>query len=59
MVLLPRGHPKGAQLNPGNLISNSLLAAASPGAGVVWALGGKQTLGECCQQTLGMVTAHG
>jgi hypothetical protein len=43
----------------GNLISNSLLAAASPGAGVVWALGGKQTLGECCQQTLGMVTAHG
>jgi hypothetical protein len=43
----------------GTLISDSLLAAASPGAGVVWAVGGKETLGECCQQTLGMQTTGG
>jgi alpha-tubulin suppressor-like RCC1 family protein len=43
----------------GNLIDNSLDAAASPGQGTVWALGGKQTLGECCLQTLGMETTQG
>jgi alpha-tubulin suppressor-like RCC1 family protein len=43
----------------GTLIDNSLLAAASPGAGVVWAVGGEETLGECCQQTLGMRTTEG
>jgi hypothetical protein len=43
----------------GPLVSNSLLAAASPGGRLVWALGGKQTPGECCQQTLAMETAKG
>jgi hypothetical protein len=43
----------------GTLIDNVLDAAVSPGQGIVWALGGKQTLGECCQQTLGMETTQG
>jgi hypothetical protein len=43
----------------GTLISNSLSATVSPAPGVVWALGGKETLGECCQQTLGMQTTQG
>jgi hypothetical protein len=43
----------------GTLVSNSLLGAVSPAPGVVWAVGGKQTLGECCQQTLAMQTSQG
>jgi hypothetical protein len=43
----------------GAIIDNGLSAAASPGHGIVWALGGTQHLGECCQQTLGLETTHG
>jgi alpha-tubulin suppressor-like RCC1 family protein len=43
----------------GTLVSNSLLGVVSPAPGVVWAVGGEQTLGECCQQTLAMRTAQG
>jgi alpha-tubulin suppressor-like RCC1 family protein len=49
--------PDPGQLGP--LVDNGLLAAASPGNGTLWALGGQETLGECCQQTLGLQTAHG
>ena len=49
--------PDPGQLGP--LVDNGLLAAASPGNGTIWALGGQETLGECCQQTLGLQTAHG
>jgi hypothetical protein len=43
----------------GPLADNGLQAAASPGHSTVWALGGQQTLGECCQQTLALQTTHG
>lgn len=49
--------PDPGELGP--LVDNGLLAAASPGNGTVWALGGQETLGECCQQTLGLQTTHG
>jgi alpha-tubulin suppressor-like RCC1 family protein len=49
--------PDPGELGP--LVDNSLLATASPGNGIVWALGGQETLGECCQQTLGLQTTHG
>ena len=49
--------PDPGELGP--LVDNSLLATASPGNGTVWALGGQETLGECCQQTLGLQTTHG
>jgi hypothetical protein len=42
----------------GALIANGLSAAASPGHGIVWALGGTQHLGEC-QQTLALETTQG
>jgi alpha-tubulin suppressor-like RCC1 family protein len=49
--------PDPGELGP--LVDNGLLATASPGNGTVWALGGQETLGECCQQTLGLQTTHG
>ena len=49
--------PDPGQLGP--TVDNGLAAASSPGHGIVWALGGKQTLGECCQQTLGLETTSG
>jgi len=49
--------PDPGELGP--LVDNGLLAAASPGNGTVWALGSQETLGECCQQTLGLQTTHG
>jgi hypothetical protein len=43
----------------GPLTDNSLDAAASPGRGIVWALGDQDILGHCCQQTLALTTPAG
>jgi hypothetical protein len=43
----------------GAIVDNELGAVASPGKGTVWATGDQTTLGECCSQTLGMVTTQG
>jgi hypothetical protein len=43
----------------GHLAANGLQAAASPVHASMWALGGQQTSGEYCQQSLALQTTHG
>jgi hypothetical protein len=43
----------------GTIIANTLDAVASPGNGIVWALGSQEKLGFCCLQTLGLETSTG
>jgi hypothetical protein len=48
--------------NPGQIgvaPDNSLLGAASPGHGVVWAVGAQEVSGECCLRTLAMTNPSG
>ena len=43
----------------GPIVDSSLNAAASPGGGVVWAVGALETNDQCCLRTLAMVTTQG
>lgn len=43
----------------GNLLNNSLTAVAGAGQGVVFAVGARETTGQCCLRTLALMTRSG
>jgi alpha-tubulin suppressor-like RCC1 family protein len=49
-------------LDPGQLAGlpdNTLFSVASPGAGIVWAVGSQEFPGQCCTRTLALTTSAG